>query len=117
MQTGPMSARAASFEQQISQLRADIYKMMKLGTYAPALSKVKRYVFLVQKKYGNRHPRYADALNLKAKVYFKLNRRVEAKRFSVQATRILRNYSRQNTAQKAAMQRRQAALKKRRAEA
>ena len=111
-----MSARAASFEQQIASLRAEIHRLLKQGTYSPALSKVKRYVFLVKRKYGNRHPRYADALNLKAKVYTKLNRRFEAKRFSAKATRILRNHKKDKARHKAEMQKRLAALRKQKAE-
>ena len=95
----------------------EIYRLLKQGTYSPALSKVKRYVFLVKRKYGNRHPRYADALNLKAKVYTKLNRRLEAKRFSAKATRILRNHKKDKARLKVEMQKRLAALRKKRPEA
>jgi len=113
---GQASVRAASFEQQITQLRAQIFRHMTKGTYAQALSKVKRYVYLVQRKYGNRHPRYADALNLKAKIYSRLNRRIEARRYRARATQILTRYRKEKAARKAQREKRLAALNKRKAE-
>ena len=66
--------------------------MIKKGTYVPALIKAKLYVRLASKKYGTRHPSYARALQLQAKVYRYLKRPVDARKFELRAASILKNH-------------------------
>jgi esterase/lipase superfamily enzyme len=106
------SAHAASLEQQLVRLRADISQLLKKRTYAPALSKVKRYVMLTARKYGQRHERYASALDLQAKIYRYLKRPREARRYKIRAAAIRKNNRNFRAKQKADMQNRLAEMRK-----
>ena len=84
--TNAVSAQTRSFDQRLVNLKTDINRLIKKGTYVPALVKAKLYVRLMAKKVGTRHPTYARALQLQAKVYRYLKRPVEARKFEVRAT-------------------------------
>ena len=86
------SARAESFDQRLARAKTRIELLIKNGTYVPALRQAKLYVRLSGKKYGTRHPNYARALQLLAKVYRYLKRPVEAKKFERRAAVILKNH-------------------------
>ena len=98
-------------DRQIVQLRSQINMLIAKGTYSLALPKVNRYVYLVQRKYGKRHLRFAKALLLKARIYRLLNRRAEAKSLVARATLVFHAYKKQK-----ATRRKQQELRQRLAE-
>ena len=85
------SAQAARVDDRIIRLKTDINRLLKKGFYVPALTKAKLYVRLMAKKYGSRHPNYARALQLQAKVYRYLKRPLDARKLDVRAVAILKN--------------------------
>ena len=86
------SAQAARIDNRIVRLKTDINRLLNKGFYVPALTKAKLYVRLTAKKYGTRHPNYARALQLQAKVYRRLKRPLEARKLDVRAVAILKNH-------------------------
>ncbi len=90
--TNAASAQTRNFDQRLVKLRTDINQLIRKRTYLPALSKVKLYVRLTAKKYGTRHPTYARALQLQARVYRYLKRPIDAKKYELRAASILKNH-------------------------
>ncbi len=92
LHTNVASAQTRNFNQRLVKLRSDINRLIEKGTYVPALIKAKFYVRLMAKKVGTRHPSYARALQLQAKIYRYLKRPVEARKFELRAALILKNH-------------------------
>ncbi|MCP4935300.1 MAG: hypothetical protein GY927_14145, partial [bacterium] len=91
--TNTANAQTRSFDQRLVKLKTDIDRLIKKGRYVPALVKAKLYVRLMARKVGTRHPNYARALQLQAKVYRYLKRPAEAQKFEIRAATILKNHA------------------------
>ncbi len=86
------NAQTRNFDQRLASLRAELNLLIRRGNLVPALTKAKRLVFLTAKKYGTRHPDYARALHLQAKVYRRLKRPADARKLELRAAVILKNH-------------------------